>query len=137
MRKNILFILTLFFLFPFFLQAQSQKALPLKFTIKKAEVVGERVSFDISYKSFEGDSFSGKGTLHLTLSELDSLWHKRPNNFKGMVGNGVISSLLFDLSEQVENGELQGKLGILRMKGSSAIKRKEVIWVNFTPDLSR
>ena len=137
MRKNILFLLGILFLSPFFLQAQSQKALPLKFTIKNYQIEGQEVAFQIAYKSFEGNSFSGRGTLYMNLSDLDSLWHKRPSSYRGIVGSGVISSLLADLSTQVKADSLQGKLGILRMKGASAVKRKEVIWVDFTPELAR
>ena len=118
-----------------YLSAQKTETVPLKFIIKSTQVKDGQLVCDIAFKSMKGDSFKGRGTLQMTRSQYNALWTKRPSSMKGLVGYGVVTSMMAELTQTLDAERIQGKLGIVRMNTRHATKNKQAIWVDFSPEV--
>ena len=135
MNKNIFLLLVAFLLGSLFLSAQKTETVPLKFIIKSSQVKDGQLVCDIAYKSMKDDSFKGRGTLQMTRAQYNSLWTKRPSSMKGLVGYGVVTSMMAELTQTLDAERIQGKLGIVRMNTRYSTKNKQAIWVDFSPEV--
>ena len=135
MKKNIFLLAIGFLLGSFFLSAQNTETVPLKFIVKSTQVQEGQLLCQIAFKSMKDDSFKGKGTLLMSREQYNSLWKKRPKSMKGIVGYGVVTSLMAELSQTVNAERIQGRMGIVRMNSKYATHNPQAIWVDFSPEV--